>query len=145
MPYKQPIQGTLYFMALLLLNVLDIVIKIFYENSQASLPKKTEWPLYKLKCKQNPAAYVTVFLPPISSILISRFILNLRQVSLGSMDLNTTSPSSRNTLDFRSRLVGNFGAEVQHTSLVFENVEDDTEDEQNISGDCEAFELAQVQ
>ncbi|KZT08805.1 uncharacterized protein LAESUDRAFT_723745 [Laetiporus sulphureus 93-53] len=81
----------------------------------------------------------------ISSILISRFILNLRQVSLGSMGLNTTSHSSQNTPDFPSRLVGNFGAEVQHTSLVFENVEDNTEDEQNISGDCEVYELAQVQ
>ncbi|KZT00362.1 uncharacterized protein LAESUDRAFT_732297 [Laetiporus sulphureus 93-53] len=113
--------------ALLLLNILEIVIKVRYENSQ------------------NYAGYVTIFLPPISSILISRFILNLRQVSLGSMGLNTISHSTLNTRDFTSRLVGNFGADVQHTSLVFENVKDSTEDEQSISVDCEAYELAQVQ
>ncbi|KZT08754.1 uncharacterized protein LAESUDRAFT_723684 [Laetiporus sulphureus 93-53] len=119
--------GTLYFMALLLLNILQIVIKIRYENSQ------------------NTADYVVLFLPPISSILISRFILNLRQVSVGSVDLNTISHSALNTPDIPSRLVGNFGADVQHTSLIFENVEDNAEDEQNISVDCEAYELAQVQ
>ncbi len=81
----------------------------------------------------------------ISSILISRFILNLRQVSLSSVGLNTISHSSQNTGDLPSRLVGNFGADVEHTSLVFEDVEDNAEDEQNISEDCEAYELAQVQ
>ncbi|KZT08757.1 uncharacterized protein LAESUDRAFT_723688 [Laetiporus sulphureus 93-53] len=119
--------GTLYFMALLLLNILEIVIKVHYENSQ------------------NAASWVSVFLPPISSILISRFILNLRQLSLGSVDLNTISHSTQNTPDIPSRLVGNFGADVQHTSPVFEDVEDNDEDEQNISGDFEAHELAQVQ
>ncbi|KZT08916.1 uncharacterized protein LAESUDRAFT_723208 [Laetiporus sulphureus 93-53] len=113
--------------ALLFLNILEIVIKVRYENSQ------------------NYANYVTLFLLPISSILVSRFILNLRQVSLGSMGLNTISHSTLNTPDIPSRLVGNIGAELQHTSLVFENVEDDAEDEQNTSEDCEAYELAQVQ
>ena len=80
-----------------------------------------------------------------SSILVSRFILNLRQVSLGSVGLNTISHSALNTPDIPSRLVGNFGAELQDTSLVFEDIEDNAEDEQNISEDCEAYELTQMQ
>ncbi|KZT03959.1 uncharacterized protein LAESUDRAFT_728671, partial [Laetiporus sulphureus 93-53] len=112
---------------LLILNILEIVIKVRYENSQ------------------NTATYVAHFLPPISSIPVSRFILNLRQASSGSMRLNTNSHSTLNTSDFTSRLVGNIGAEVQHTSLVFENVEDSMEDEPSISGDRDAYELTQVQ
>ncbi len=81
----------------------------------------------------------------ITSILVSRFILNLRQVSLGSMGLDTISDSTLDTPDLPSRLVGNFGADVEHTSLVFEDVEDNAEDEQDISGDSEAYELVQVQ
>ncbi|KZT10512.1 uncharacterized protein LAESUDRAFT_428172 [Laetiporus sulphureus 93-53] len=119
--------GTLYFMALLLLNILEIVINIRYEDPQ------------------NPATYITNFLPPISSILVSRFILNLRQASLGSMGLNTTSHSTLNKLNFTPRLVGNIGAEVQHTSLVFENVaEDSMEDEQDISVDLPTLTVARI-
>ncbi|KZT02219.1 uncharacterized protein LAESUDRAFT_730386 [Laetiporus sulphureus 93-53] len=88
---------------------------------------------------------VASFLLPITSILVSRFILNLRQVSLGSVGLDTISNSTLDTPDLPSRLVGNFGAELQDTSLGFEDIEDDTEDEQNISEDCEAYELTQVQ
>ena len=55
------------------------------------------------------------------------------------------SHSTLNTPDIPSRLVGNFGAELQHTSLVFEKVEDSIEDEQSISVDSETYELAQVQ
>ncbi|KZT01601.1 uncharacterized protein LAESUDRAFT_731013 [Laetiporus sulphureus 93-53] len=49
------------------------------------------------------------------------------------MGLNTGSHSTLNTPDFTSRLVGNMGVEVQHTSLVFENVENSMEDEQGVT------------
>ncbi|KZT01136.1 uncharacterized protein LAESUDRAFT_816054 [Laetiporus sulphureus 93-53] len=136
--------GTLYFMALLLLNVLEIVITLHYVNSQASLPVQLHG-CSKVTFKQNPANYVTVFQLPISSILISRLILNLRQVSLGSVGLNTISLSAVDTPDIPSRLVGNIGAELQHSSLVFENVEDNMEDEQGMTEGCETYELEQVQ
>ncbi|KZT02067.1 uncharacterized protein LAESUDRAFT_730579 [Laetiporus sulphureus 93-53] len=116
--------GTLHFMALLLLNIFNTQYEFSRSQSSAS---------------------IAIFLLPITSILVSRFILNLRQVSSGSVDLNTISHSTLNTPEFPSRLVGNIGAELQHTSLVFANVEDSTEDEQNISEECESNELTQLQ
>ncbi|KZT02216.1 uncharacterized protein LAESUDRAFT_730389 [Laetiporus sulphureus 93-53] len=116
--------GTLHFMALLLLNIFNI-------QSQFS--------------GSRYSGCAAIFLLPMTSVLVSRFILNLRQVSLGSAGLNTISHSTVDTPDLPSRLVGNFGSELQDTSLVFEDVEDSMEDEQNGSEDCEAYELAQGQ
>ncbi|KZT02208.1 uncharacterized protein LAESUDRAFT_730378 [Laetiporus sulphureus 93-53] len=114
--------GTLHFMALLLLNIFNI--QYVFTGSQYS-------------------GYASNFLLPISSILISRFILNLRQVSYGSVDLDTISHSTLDTLDLPSRLVGNFGAELQDTSLGFD-IEDNMEDEQGITEGCEVHELAEM-
>ncbi|KZT02213.1 uncharacterized protein LAESUDRAFT_431460 [Laetiporus sulphureus 93-53] len=91
------------------------------------------------------SASASIFLVPMTSILVSRFILNLCQVSLGSVGLNTISHSTLNTPDLPSRLLGNIGAELQNTSLVFEDIEDNMEDEQGITEGCETYELAQVQ
>ncbi|TFK84530.1 hypothetical protein K466DRAFT_588840 [Polyporus arcularius HHB13444] len=61
--------GTLYFVCLLILNLVNIFVNVFPQTSA-----------------------VTAFQDPITSILISRFILNLRDVADGNSD-DLTEPS----------------------------------------------------
>jgi len=89
--------GTAYFLLLLLLNIIQIVVAV-------------------TDVGENAIAY---FVSPLTSILISRFLLNLREVSYSAQDLRTAEPSLILTshlsdIHFASNVVGNLGAPLRH-------------------------------
>ncbi|KAI0938077.1 hypothetical protein AcV7_003367 [Taiwanofungus camphoratus] len=98
--------GTFYFITLLLLNVIQMIIEILLYNS-----------------KQNiGASYIIYFVPPIASIFISHFIINLRQFQYGSSEATQVEQSSHwqtsqdqaASLHFTARIVDNMGAPLYH-------------------------------
>ncbi|PCH36319.1 hypothetical protein WOLCODRAFT_157033 [Wolfiporia cocos MD-104 SS10] len=112
--------GTAYFIALLLLNTSQIVLEHLY---------------YSMDIVGTD--YISQFQPPISSILVSRFIFDLRQhIDRGKTDSNVPSFVSEKTrsggsIHFESRLVGNMGAPLDHSisnSLLFDDGDDIDED-----------------
>ncbi|KZT09397.1 uncharacterized protein LAESUDRAFT_696166 [Laetiporus sulphureus 93-53] len=92
--------GTLYFITLLILNVLGIVLVGGVYGNEG------DWNV------------TSVLLAPFSSILVSRFILNLREASCddaAGLDYGTRdgATSTQNAV-FASRLVGNIGTDLQY-------------------------------
>jgi len=84
--------GTVYFMILLILNILQIIA----------------WATKLFSTVAYPAQIAT-------SMLISRFLLNLRQGNDASADL-PTNQTSIGDMAFASRIVGNIGAELDYGS-----------------------------
>ncbi|KAI0919881.1 hypothetical protein AcW1_002980 [Taiwanofungus camphoratus] len=104
--------GTVYFVVLLVLNLLQVIT----EDVLKPVIKET-------------ADYLSIFVPAIESILISRFMMNLRQVyhtsddDMPSLHLSSWHASSHHqpqsqtqSLEFTSRFVGNMGASLMHES-----------------------------
>lgn len=91
--------GTIYFGVLLILNVLHLVLSL-----------------------TNVFLDVTYFVTSLSSIIISRFLLNLRQIGLSGHDENqrpsfvhSVVPNSHiSDIRFRSTIMGNIGASLSH-------------------------------
>ncbi|KAH9840588.1 uncharacterized protein C8Q71DRAFT_740174 [Rhodofomes roseus] len=112
--------GTLYFITLLLVNVLElVVIRLLVTASSASV------------------AYTSFTLIPVSSILISRFLVNLKQLSTKDVAIGpaygasgAASHSANEPTNVSGSLVGNFGADLQFASHPASTVEDAHGDEE---------------
>ncbi|OCH87019.1 hypothetical protein OBBRIDRAFT_837711 [Obba rivulosa] len=99
--------GTIYFLIFLFLNVIQMILFL-----------------------TGVFNYVTIFITPLSSILVSRFIMNLRQIHLTretmggprpsfvrTVTMNGTASEPRShltSLRFASAIVGNMGAPLSH-------------------------------
>ncbi|KZT04670.1 uncharacterized protein LAESUDRAFT_290826 [Laetiporus sulphureus 93-53] len=107
--------GTLYFVTISLLNVLEIVLAFTVQLVEV-----------------DAYVYVSLFGPQMSSILFTRFVFNLRQVSsdlaVSSERPLSTVPQTR-TLEFSSKLVGNMDADLDFGRDVVGDSEDEMEGE----------------
>lgn len=79
--------GTIYFVVLFTLNLLDIVLRRAFDN-----------------------AIINVFIISIPPILVSRFMLNLRHID----NENTQTISKVSSPRFRHSIFGNFGESLEH-------------------------------
>ncbi|RPD58170.1 hypothetical protein L226DRAFT_536853 [Lentinus tigrinus ALCF2SS1-7] len=87
--------GTTYFLILALLNVLHLLFTMLSITSDAL----------------QPASFVTIFSDPITSILVSRFLIDLQEVHRYRADPQLSSlSSSQGSLQFAtSRAIGSLG------------------------------------
>ncbi|CCM04122.1 uncharacterized protein FIBRA_06283 [Fibroporia radiculosa] len=103
--------GTLYFMVMLVLNILEIILNSRYDTSET----------------QAAGNYAIYFLTPLSSILVSRFILNLRHLSVASSGVGdslsqSASDSLEPDMDFAvGYITGHLGVTLDHTQLETED------------------------
>lgn len=88
--------GTIYFITLLVVNVCHLII---YETK--GLP------------------YISIFIPTVTAVLISRFLLNLRQVNEDSAGGASVNFSQFSAPAFRipESIIGNLGEELEHGPL----------------------------
>ncbi|CCM06725.1 uncharacterized protein FIBRA_09019 [Fibroporia radiculosa] len=107
--------GTIYFIFLLILNILEVV-------TAAPLVSESVF-----------GGYVTLFLIPMACILISRFLLNLRRISASGREMRSqrspstfTSRADWQTLEFASQFVGNMGALLDYADAGGDDIEEPT-------------------
>ncbi|KAH9916042.1 uncharacterized protein B0H18DRAFT_1124507 [Fomitopsis serialis] len=106
--------GTIYFLALLILNVVDLVA---IKNQVISLP--TTLPLITYLTPSKTFGSLPALTEVLTSILISRFLLDLRSVYLSSrgMDSNKEGSSTDSHLSSilfaRHSVAGNLGAPLE--------------------------------
>ncbi|CCM05474.1 uncharacterized protein FIBRA_07695 [Fibroporia radiculosa] len=108
--------GTIYFLILLLFNIMQVI----------TVEPAVSGSYY--------TDYVVGFLAPIQSILISRFILNLRRVFDSSTDgyddlysrksFSYMSTLHAHTIEFASNVIGNMGAPLDHEAFFQEDYDD---------------------
>ncbi|KAI0932829.1 hypothetical protein AcW1_000159 [Taiwanofungus camphoratus] len=99
--------GTIYFVMLLIVNILQITLTL--ESLQSS---------------NESMDYPSIFLAPMSSILVSRFIMDLRQVgahdgidSQTLLQIGSNQSSQTSTLQFSSLLIGHLDAPLEFRSF----------------------------
>ncbi|OBZ73196.1 hypothetical protein A0H81_07320 [Grifola frondosa] len=108
--------GTIYFVILLILNLLHIAVKITQQTN-----------------------FITTFEEPLTSIMISRFLLNLREVdsaapsSVGEDGGEAGDEEGMGTLRFVTSVVGPLGEPLDH-SFVDDDVEEITEEVEEAQG-----------
>jgi len=100
--------GTLYFVALSLLNMADIIVSVV----------------------NTPVQNLVAFINPLTSILISRFLLDIREVasysrvdvgldtsSSGDMDIDTSTQSNLPTIEFTPHTVLGYDTVLNEGSM----------------------------
>ncbi|KAF8186791.1 hypothetical protein BJ912DRAFT_1060064 [Pholiota molesta] len=109
--------GTLYFVALLILSLADMLVLIFDHVPQAVVGYDY-W-------------VVPYYTPVFRTIIICRFLLTLRAIYQGGDEEEDNEKSQIGTLRFASRVVGSLGAPVETNSTRFaDGSEDDDYDEE---------------
>ncbi|TBU60084.1 hypothetical protein BD310DRAFT_876186 [Dichomitus squalens] len=100
--------GTVYFLILAVLNSLHLAFTLLSVNTDAL----------------QPVSVMTVFTPPISAILVSRFLLHLQSASLRAIGSVPSSQISSLHVDrslVLERVVGSIGASIATKDYLIED------------------------
>ncbi|KAI0794568.1 hypothetical protein C8Q74DRAFT_1366001 [Fomes fomentarius] len=118
------LDGTAYFLVMLFLNILDMCFSLLTVGPNTAI---------------QFSSLVTQFIEPITSILVSRFLLNLQGANRDAVNLTSRSPSQQltstggQTLNF-ARIIGSLGSSLDFTESDDTYSEDDdvTHEEENM-------------